>query len=549
MRGSLSITMLAAIAAIACSEAGRHSADGGISPGADANLIPDAGPQRETLSEFCGKPVSVTAAEGRPKLAGAVRLRRTADGPPADLVIDDPRLMRLVEMGTRHVLDTMLDVQDVSALDLPAVCFRNAVVDRQGNEARLATAEILEGGEGKPMATDVPVQAFLDYLYPSCPAEDALHHTLELPVSYAKPALGTFRLYYELSTGFDPSKKTFFIMNDPQSAGSMLGYADQFVEGGWTPKGANAIAFAVRGNPCSAIDVRGTDGSIDWEKAFDAFNMDNMIEDIERIRRAVLGDGRLLMAGESGHAFTAMQYMAKYPTNVEKALLVSFGRNLEASATAGRAFAREFLTENGLLGAVEQLIAAGTVSRGQLMYIIQREFYQHPELIGAMIQKVQAGDPTLYEQLCRAEGDVEFEIANYLHHQPNLSVYFFHLGMRPVDDPLDVFYRESQMVMPLVALAARGRIPSPPAAPQNLGAIQTKTMLAAGTLDQVVPIEVTRAIRAELPGSQLLVFRDAHALMNEPDCLMALRQNFDAPAAEIDAILQSSLCAQFDHVE
>jgi pimeloyl-ACP methyl ester carboxylesterase len=549
MRVSLSITMLAATAAIACSGAGRHSADAGISPDADVDLIPDAGPQRETLPEFCGKPVSVTAAEGRPKLAGAVRLRRTDDGSPADLVIDDPRLMRLVEMGTRHVLGAMLEVQDVSSLDLPAVCFKNAVVDRQGNEARLATAEVLEGGEGKPMRADVPVQAFLDALYPSCPSEDALHHSIELPVSYAKPALGTFRLYYELSTGFDPSKKTFFIMNDPQSAGSMLGFADRFVREGWTPKGTNAIAFEVRGNPCSPIDVHAADGSIDWEKAFEAFNMDNMIEDIERIRHAVLGDGQLLMAGESGHAFTAMQYMAKYPTNVEKALLVSFGRNPEASATAGRAFARSFFIENGLLGALEQLIAAGTVSRGQLMYIIQREFYQHPELIIEMIQNLQAGDPTLYEQLCRAEGDVEFEIANYLHHNPNLIVYFFHLGMRPVDDPLDVFYRESQMVMPLVALAAWGRIPSVPAAPQSLGAIQTKTLLAAGTLDQVVPIEETRAIRAELPGSQLLVFRDAHSLMNEPECVMALRQNLDAPAAEIDAILHSEQCARFDHVE
>ena len=65
-----------------------------------------------------------------------------------------------------------------------------------------------------------------------------------------------------------------------------------------------------------------------------AFAMDTLVDDIERVRRA-LGLGRVAVMGHSGHAFMALEYAKKYPAHVSHVIMIGVAPDFgEANARA-----------------------------------------------------------------------------------------------------------------------------------------------------------------------------------------------------------------------
>ena len=62
-----------------------------------------------------------------------------------------------------------------------------------------------------------------------------------------------------------------------------------------------------------------------------AFALDTLIDDIERVRKA-LRLGRIAVVGHSGHAFMALEYAKKYPTNVSHVIMIGIAPDLSAAS-------------------------------------------------------------------------------------------------------------------------------------------------------------------------------------------------------------------------
>lgn len=137
-----------------------------------------------------------------------------------------------------------------------------------------------------------------------------------MPVSYQNPDGETFLLYYELCSDFDESRPTVIIPTDAQRSLSQVGWADKYKEM-FELEEYNTVTFEYRGMYASGIPEVSNPG-LDWSRAYQILNSDNAVEDIERIRRDLMGDRQVFILGGSGTAMMGLKYISRYPQNVKK---------------------------------------------------------------------------------------------------------------------------------------------------------------------------------------------------------------------------------------
>ena len=354
---------------------------------------------------------------------------------------------------------------------------------------------------------------------PGCPEPDFYHRYIEVPISYDYPEWGEFELYYELCSDYREGKPTLMVPTDGQRTFSQVGWADRYKKIFHTS--LNVVTYEYRGMYCS--DIPGFQNKEkDWVRIYESLNSNNVIEDMENIRKDLLGDKKINILGGSGTAMIGLKYLSKYHQNIDRAYLMSFFKDAQGSSESGVKFFNEFLEKNNLKKAYAEITQKKEVKIEQLLFLIQRLLYYDQDKAVQLIEKVSQDDLAMVDQLTDQLGTVDYFIRSAQKYKPWTVVFMYETNIKMSEkgkpDINYPFYREAE---PLNELAEKGVIPKKKFNIQNLENISTEVLLLAGTQDQVAPVEEILRIHRQLPHSKLAVFKAYHCLEGPPEAKKA----------------------------
>jgi len=350
--------------------------------------------------------------------------------------------------------------------------------------------------------------------------------------------MGSFGLYYELDSTYDPSKPTVMVVADAQTTESSVGRADYFKNS--FELSYNVVTYQYRGFFCSRIDAFNNGRPTDWKLAFEVLNSDNAVEDIERIRRDLeIPREKFFIAGGSGMAVLALKYLSVYHEQVSKAFLLSFFKDAAGCSNGPLLYFDHFLDEHRLRESFMNITGNRTVPPGQLYYIIQRLLYVDQDKTVRMIEELAQGNRTLYDQLDKETGSVGDFIRDG-QKWPHFTVFMYETNLPPANGKLDINYPYYAIGEPLQKLAARGKIPYSYWDVKNLDKVSTEVFIVGGSYDQVIPVSATEPVRDLLPHSKMAVFKGYHCLNGNKELRNPLMESFftygyDSP--QMDSLL------------
>src|SRR3990170_1822771 len=149
--------------------------------------------------------------------------------------------------------------------------------------------------------------------------ERAVGRTIEVPFDYDNPAGGTFSLHYELGRAFDPAKPTVFVVADGQQFYVRAG-AVPVLQDALFGDAFNVVGIIGRGTTSRVLERIRQHGTVDWATAWQLLKADQWVGDLDRVRRAVVGEsGRISLYGRSGGGLLVHQYLSRHPEHVATA--------------------------------------------------------------------------------------------------------------------------------------------------------------------------------------------------------------------------------------
>jgi len=354
-------------------------------------------------------------------------------------------------------------------------------------------------------------------LAPGRPAADFHHRYLEVPVRHDDPSRGTFELYYELCSDYDPARPVILVPTDGQRTFSQVGWADRYQE--MFGLEANTVTYEYRGMPCSPIP--GLD-RMDWRQRFQVLNTDQVVADMECIRRDLLGDGKIDILGGSGTAMMGLKYLAAHPRSVERAFLMSFFLDARGSSEAPVVAYERFLAEHDLAAAHAAAVARPGVAADQLLFLVQRLLYHDRERAAGLIRAASDGDLAAYREATAQLGTVDFFVRSIQAHRPWTVVFMYETNLPTA------LGASPDINQPFLRIAAPLRRAFPPPVTRThlfgidgLREVTAQVLLVGGTRDQVAPLEELARIDARLPDARLAVFDAYHCLQAPPGARQA----------------------------
>ncbi|HEX5257168.1 MAG TPA: hypothetical protein VFW35_00135 [Sphingomicrobium sp.] len=131
-------------------------------------------------------------------------------------------------------------------------------------------------------------------------APPPLDRSVRVPLDYAHPASGSAALTYELGAPFDRRKPTVIVVADGQQFFVRKGAVADLQQQLFGPD-VNVVGIVTRGTTPAFISAAlDSTGAPDWSHAWRIFNSDQWIADIETVRHALVGDGKVMLYGRSG---------------------------------------------------------------------------------------------------------------------------------------------------------------------------------------------------------------------------------------------------------
>ncbi|MBC7364258.1 MAG: alpha/beta fold hydrolase [Candidatus Aminicenantes bacterium] len=427
--------------------------------------------------------------------------------------VDDFFIIFIIEQTYKVLLSDYIK-QDVEAVNINLKLEKITVRDRLINNKKVKY--IVNVGKIFPRFPHSK-QAY-DYheINPGVPEQDFYHRYIEVPLSYKDPARGTFKLYYELCSDFDVNKPTILIPTDGQRSLSQVGWADKYKK--MFDLDYNTVTYEYRGMFCSKIKELGSK-NIDWALAYEFLNSDNVVEDIESIRKDLLGEKQINILGGSGTAMIGLKYISKYPEKVRRAFLMSFFKDAQGSSEAGVMFFNNFLEKNNLREQYDRVLQNPRIEKTQLLFLIQRLLYFDQEEVKQLIIELDNNNLSRYHKYTRELGHVNFFVRSVQKYKPWTVVFMYETNLRTSQADLpDINYPFLRMAEPLIEIY--GNSPARNAHLfdiQNLKNINTEILLVGGLLDQVAPITELERIHRELPNSKLAIFEAYHCLEAPPE--------------------------------
>jgi len=369
-----------------------------------------------------------------------------------------------------------------------------------------------------------------------------------VPLDHQAPDGRVAAIRYELGAPFDAAKPTVFVIADAQQF---------YVHAGATPElqaslfgdGFNVVGIPGRGSNSVVIRAtRGTDGRTDWRVAWRVFNSAQWVEDIEAVRRHLLGErGQVSLYGRSGGAFLVHQYLAVHGDKVRRAWTQA---PLNPVIVAGLGLRTDHFWEEigdddpDLQALLRQALARAPGERARWMRILQRQNFFVPlsrrdEERARLIRAMAAGDAATLEAAGKA---YQVDAVDRMLASPQgvaITVRLYEFGdavvARPRDDgihPGEETFRDQ--VRPLLALREQGLITPPTFDLERLHRVDAEVMVLAGRHDHTADYRALIALSACYPHGRLFIADDNHVFeaMNRQGHATRLLRAFLAGGAD-----------------
>jgi pimeloyl-ACP methyl ester carboxylesterase len=352
-----------------------------------------------------------------------------------------------------------------------------------------------------------------------------LGRTIQVPLDYKTPGLGKAPLYFELGAPFDKAKPTVFIISDGQQFYVTRG-AIANLQKGIFGGDFNVVGIVGRGFSQDftrvALDVS---GHPDWSKAWQVFNSEQWVEDIESVREAVVRKtGKIFLYGASGGATLAHEYLLKYGSHVARAYTESaadpiLSRELGISIDP---FWEEIGVDPSLRPALLNVLRQHASDRTTILMALQRQHFfvsadNLPTARAELIHALDNGDMNYLERV-RKEYQVD-AILGLFNSQTGMPISVRELEFIYPTGAFDKLredsvypYIESEYVFlkPLVDLVKAGKLPAPGFKISSAHRINSEVFILAGRWDEAVDYRTSIALAYSYPSHHLFIADDNH---------------------------------------
>ncbi|HEY1605717.1 MAG TPA: alpha/beta fold hydrolase [Allosphingosinicella sp.] len=351
-----------------------------------------------------------------------------------------------------------------------------------------------------------------------------LDRSLSVPLDHGRPAAGSARLDYEFGARFDPRKPTVIMVADGQQFYVRKGAMPAFQQSLFGP-GVNVVGLVTRGTtPAFVAATLGPGGKPDWQRAWRIFNADQWIADIDALRRALVGNGKVMLYGRSGGAYLVHQYLAVHGDHVSRAFTQSpvnpeIVRDLDIGLDR---FWKTLGAESPeLQPMLVDLLKRRPGERTRILITLQRQHFFVPadrlkDERAKLIRALAAGDEGAYAQARKdyQVDDVMALLASNDSIPQNVRVLELigpsgafdapEAGVSPLIEP------QRNFAAPLIELEKAGRIPPPHFDLEALHRVRTEVFVLAAREDEAVDYRTTIALAYSYPHHRLFVADDNH---------------------------------------
>lgn len=372
----------------------------------------------------------------------------------------------------------------------------------------------------------------------------ALGRTIRVPLDHKRPELGEAPLYYEFGAPYDRRKPVVFIVADAQQYyvrhGSVAAlqkalFGDDF----------NVVGIVGRGSTQEFIKATvAADGQPDWLRAWRIFNSEQWIDDIDAVRRSILGDkGKILLYGRSGGGFLVHQYLAKYGAHAQRAFTSSalnpFIVN-ELGLSTDHFWEEIGAYDRSLQPMLRKVLDERPQERQTIIKTLQRQNFfvpleRLPSARAELIRALASGDTRRYEE---AQKEYQVDLTQKTLTSPEgisvrVRIYeFFQPSGARVLLNRDAIYPDLEnqynIAEPLLKLNDAGKIAAPTLDFTKLHKLDTEVFILAGRWDHTTDYRSSIALSFNYPRRQLFIANDNHVFstLNEKGLVNRLVQSF-----------------------
>ena len=348
---------------------------------------------------------------------------------------------------------------------------------------------------------------------------------VNVPFLYEHPERGRFALQYELGRKFDSTKPTVFVIADGQQFYVQKGLVRP-LQDELFGQDFNVVGIFGRGTNDSVRKRIRQGDAVNWESAYDTLKSNEWVEDIESVRRAVLGPrGKVLLYGRSGGGLLVHQYLAKHPDHV-RAVFTQAAVNRFLDAEFGLS-SDTFWDEIGaydkkLQPLLLEVLQRHAGDRNRIMLLLQRQnFFVPADRIDAERSRlIHLLDDWNEQEIARLSKDYQVDaiLSTLGKEDPAGNVRLFEMfapvlrgatgsAAQRVDPDIEV---GAMFAAPLMRLMNEGRIAMPSMDLRALHRVQADVYMLAGRYDHTANYRSQIALASHYPNHRLLLLADGH---------------------------------------
>lgn len=385
---------------------------------------------------------------------------------------------------------------------------------------------------------------------------------IEVPIDHTDPSKGTAEIVAELGAPYNPEVPTIFVIADAQQfyvqKGAMAGIQERYFN-----SNVNVVGIIGRGFTKAFIRAASNvDGAPDWKKAWTIFNADQWIEDIEAVRRDIVGEsGTIRLFGQSGGGFLGHQYMAKHGEHVDRAATSSALNPFiagELGLNSDRFWEEIEQFKPGLREVLKSVLEHYANRRDEIIMTLQRQNFfvspeQLPEARARLIHALANDDMDLYTQM--KETYQVGPIRNFLNSPQGIPIrvrlyeFIYPAGILERLEG-DAVYpdleNQKNFAEPLLALQADGSIAAPTWDRRKLHRLDTTVLVINGVQDHTSDYRAAAALAYCYPNSTLFLADDDHQFhrMAKGGIHSEIIRAFLIEGPESDAFQNAVACAE-----
>jgi pimeloyl-ACP methyl ester carboxylesterase len=289
----------------------------------------------------------------------------------------------------------------------------------------------------------------------------------------------------------------------------------------------NVVGLVARGaTPEFVRAAVGADGRPDWAKAWRIFNSEQWVDDVEAVRKAVVGEtGAIHLYGRSGGAYLVHQYLAKHGSHVRRAFTqapVNPFLNAELGIEIDTFWRDLGTNDKTQQETVRKALEKNPGERVRILIALQRQHFfvpadQLPDARSRLIRALAEGDRSELERACK-----EYQVDDVIKLCRSDEAIPQHVRVVEMLRPTGAFRRlGGAEILPLIEtqhtftkslldLIDAGRIAEPHFDCTAAHRLETEVFILAGRWDEAVDYRTSIALAHAYPRHQLFIANDNH---------------------------------------